>query len=548
MNIRQIILSVLVGILLCLLALEVPRAIAVRNDAYRWFDPIVDIRGIIVSDYVNEPDEEEMQEAMIKAMVESLDDPFCEYIRPEEQKQFRKNLSGNYVGIGARINGNAEYLKIITPMENSPALKAGLLAGDEILEIDGVTTKDQPVDDSIDKLLGEPGTKVNLLVRHVDGSEQQLEIVREPIETRSTFGLIRRDGDWSFSLDPDRNIAYIGIDSFNSRTSDELETILRELRLRDDLDGLILDVRSNPGGALTAALETADLFLKEGRLLSIRSARPERRQQERVFNATSNGTFTDIPIIVLIDDRSASASEIVAGSLKDNERAMVLGERTYGKGSVQEVRELEDDGGILKFTTAYYYLPSGRSLHRIPGSGQADWGVDPNDGYVVPETIEDYNDRYEQRLPWTVITREEPAEPRTTDPDWIRESMSDEALARAVEILGERVEMGQWPELPEQDSAGEIARRDDLEAALEVRQKMLTRMTELNSEIASLEGVTTLDDRGVELPDEVDLDEAMLVIRDRDGNEIGSWRIEEIEELKRSLKSVRLSPNAQETP
>ena len=542
MNNRQIIVSLLVGTLLCLLVIAVPRAIAVRNDGYRWFDPIVDIRGIILSDYVKEPDEQDMQEAMIEAMIESLNDPFCEYIRPEDQLHFRKNLSGNYVGIGARINGNAEYLKIITPMENSPALKAGLLAGDEILAIDGASTKDQPVNDSIDKLLGEPGTEVVVQVRHVDGTEEELVITRQPIETRSTFGLIRRDGEWTFTLDDEQNLAYIGLDNFTTRTPDELEIILRQLRLADDLDGLILDVRSNPGGALTAALETADLFIEDGRLLSIRSARPDRKQQERVFDASANGTFGDVPIIVLVDDRSASASEIVAGSLKDNERAIVLGERTYGKGSVQEVRELENDAGILKFTTAYYYLPNGRSLHRIRGSEQVDWGVDPSMGCIVSESNEEFGHRYDQRLPWTVITRDEPKDPHVDDPAWIRNSMGDEALARALEILGQRVETGDWPELPEQEPPAELASRAHLEEVLDIRQRMAERMVELEDEIATLQGRTELVDHGVVLPEEVDLEEAMLVIHDRDGNVVGSWRIEEIEELKRSLAPVRLVP------
>lgn len=542
MNIRQIIVSILVGVVLWLLATAVPRAIAVRDDGYRWFDPIVDIRGMIVSDYVSEPDEEQMQQAMIEAMIESLDDPFCEYVRPEDQANFRKNLSGNYVGIGARINGTTEYLSIITPMENSPALEAGILAGDLILEIDGESTKDKPVNDCIDMLLGEPGTTVTVLVRHLDGTEELLDIVRAPIVTRSTFGLIRRDGDWTFVLDPDRNIAYVGLDQFTTRTSDELEGILTSLEAQDDLDGLILDVRSNPGGALTAALETADLFLDEGRLLSISSARPERKERERVFSATANGTFTDVPIMVLIDDRSASASEIVAGCLKDNERALVLGERTYGKGSVQEVRELEQDAGILKFTTAYYYLPSGRSLHRIPGDADADWGVDPSDGCIVDETIEDFNRRYERRMPWTVITSDEPDDPRTHDPAWIREEIEDEALARAVEIMGDRLEGGAWPELPVQDDSGEVARRAQLELAMDTRTRILERLTTLEEEIADLEQRTTVVDHGVELPEDADMDQAVLVIRDRDGNVLGSWRIEEIAELERSLASVRLEP------
>ena len=542
MKIRQIIpVTVLLGIVI-LLSTLVPRAIATRSDGYRWFDPIVDIRGHIMEDYVETPDDEAMQEAVIKAMIESLDDPFTTYIAPEDQAEFSKELSGNYVGIGARIHSNREWLTILTPMEGSPALKAGILAGDVILDIEGVSTQNRPVNDCIDDLLGEPGSTVHIRVRHADDTEEDITITRAPIRTKSVFGVIRRNQIWNHLLDDERGIAYIRIESFTERTASELRTILETLESRDALKGLVIDVRDNRGGALTAALETSDMFIDEGTLLSIRSARPDRKEQGRIFKAHRSGTLLDVPLIVLVNDGSASASEIVAGSLKDNERALVLGERSFGKGSVQEVRELDDEGGLLKFTTAHYYLPSGRSLHKTHGEIDEDWGVDPSEGCLVGETLEQGIKRIESRQPWIVISREEPLDPALADPAWLRETLNDEALARSVELLGHHVDTGMWPELEAQERPADLALRNDLERALDVRDRLEAELVELQDHIHGLEGITELADHGITLPEDGDIEDAVLVIRNKDGEVIGTWAISSVNDLQRSLSSVELTP------
>ncbi len=542
MKIRQIIpVTVLLGIVI-LLSTLVPRAIATRSDGYRWFDPIVDIRGHIIDDYVESPDEEAMQEAVIKAMIESLDDPYTTYIAPEDEAEFSKELSGNYVGIGARIHSNREWLTILTPMEDSPALKAGILAGDVILDIEGVSTQNRPVNDCIDDLLGEPGTTVNVRVRHVDDTEEDITITRAPIRTKSVFGVIRRDQSWKHLLDDDRGIAYVRIESFTERTADELRGILEELRSQDALNGLIIDVRDNRGGALTAALETSDMFIDEGTLLSIRSARPGREEQGRLFKANQAGTLMDTPVIVMVNDGSASASEIIAGSLKDNDRALVLGERTFGKGSVQEVRQLDDEGGLLKFTTAYYYLPSGRNLHKSHGEVDEDWGVDPSDGCLVSESLEESIKRIEARQPWTVISREEPVDPSLGEPAWIRETFSDEALAQSLELLRHHVDEGAWPERAPQDPPGDLAMRNDLQRALDVRDRLEAELVELQDRIDELEGITELADHGIILPEDGDIEDAVLVIRNKEGEIIGEWAISSVNDLQRSLSSVELTP------
>jgi carboxyl-terminal processing protease len=277
-------------------------------------------------------------------------------------------------------------------------------------------------------------------------------------------------------------------------------------------------------------------------MLSIRSARPERRGGGREFTAKAPGTLPDMPVIVLINDASASASEIVAGTLKDNDRAMVVGERSFGKGSVQEVRELENENGLLKFTTAYYYLPSGRSLHKKPGDVEEDWGVDPSTGCFVPERIEDVRARILAREPWTIITDDEPADPATDDPEWIRSTMEDNMLARALELMAHRVDEGAWPDTDATDDAGEIALRNDLERAMKERDAIEGALTKVQTRIDELNGLVELQQHGIELPEDVDMEDATLVIRDGAGNIVGQWTITSPVDLQRSLGSVKLDP------
>lgn len=542
MKIRQIIALVLLVFLGVTLMTVVPRATAVRESGYRWFDPIVDIRGHLLNDFVETPDDDAMQRAVIDAMIESLDDPFTTWVSPEDQANFSKQLSGNYVGIGARIHSNREWLTIITPMEQSPALKAGIRSGDVILSIEGESTQNQPVSECIDSLLGLAGTTVEVHVRHTDDSEEDLVITRAPIEARTAFGIIRRDQRWQYLIDDVHGIAYVRLEQFTDRTDDKLRDILKTIDAQGSLNGVIIDVRDNRGGALSAALETADLFVDDGTLLSIRSARPGSDGSGRVFNAHAAGTLLDIPVIVLVNDSSASASEIVAGSLKDNDRALVVGERSFGKGSVQEVRELDENNGLLKFTTAYYYLPSGRSLHKKPGDVESDWGVDPSVGCLVPEQISDAIARVEAREPWTIITDEEPTDADTANPQWIRETFKDPALAQAVELVSHHVESGSWPELVEQDAPGELALRRDLERALKVRDALEGDLTEILSRINELNGLVDLTQHGIELPEDTDLEQASLIIHDREGKPLGEWLITSPADLRRSLLSVELKP------
>jgi carboxyl-terminal processing protease len=254
-----------------------------------------------------------------------------------------------------------------------------------IEKIDGAPTDGLRIDDAMEKLKGDPGSEVTLSIfRPRTGARRDYALEREIVTLDSVLGDARGDDDrWNFLLPSenaaDPKIAYIRLTGFSGETVDELETALG--RAKDQgMQALVLDLRFNPGGLLTAAVGVSDLFLREGRIVSVRG----RNTPERVYDARPAGTFEDFPIVVLVNRYSASASEIVAACLQDHGRAVILGERTFGKGSVQNVIELEGGRSALKLTTSTYHRPSGRNIHREEGAPEeADWGVKPDDGFTV---------------------------------------------------------------------------------------------------------------------------------------------------------------------
>ena len=305
------------------------------ND-YAWFDPIVEVRGLLLENFVSPVDEGSMRDAAIAAMAESLGDPYTVYVPPASEDDFNKDLRGAYVGIGAEIEIVDGWLTIVTPLDESPALAAGVRSGDTVLSIEGETTFGLSSRQCADRLMGEAGTTVNIRVRHADGEEQDLAIVRSPIRTRTVRGFGRDGESWRFMLDPDSRIAYIRVTQFTDETVAELRAAIESID--PPPAALVLDLRFNGGGTLTGAIEMEDLFLEEGTVVSVKS----RRGLERSWAADQDEDDFGIPMVVLVNGSSASASEIVAGALQENGRAKVLGQRTFGKGSVQEVRELSD--------------------------------------------------------------------------------------------------------------------------------------------------------------------------------------------------------------
>jgi len=470
----------------------VQTSMARRDSTINQLDLLVNIRQRIIHGYVEKPDESKLIEAAARAMVESLEDPFSVYLSPEEQSQFDKQVKGTFSGIGAEIDAHEGRIRIVTPMEESPAWKAGVLAGDIILEIDGTSTLDMKVTDAVGLLTGPEGTTVTIKVRHPSGEEATFPITRARINVHTTRGAWRnQDQSWNYMLDPQHKIGYIRLTQFSDGTSDEMAAALNSL-LKQDVKGLILDLRFNPGGRLDKAVEVSDMFLPAGkRIVSTKG----RMRPEQVFMSTSRTLMPDTPLVVLINEGSASAAEIVSGALLDNDRAQIIGTRSFGKGSVQQVMSLGDEmdmlnpgssgKGALKLTEAYYYLPNGRNIHRRPN--QDTWGVDPRDGFYVPMNSEEIRKMISVRREGDVVRASQ--EDRSTlaiTPQWIQENLHDAQLAAAVKALVGKLETDSWPVVGVDGvQTHELAARRE---ALERQAQMLQdRLEHLKREIARLD-------------------------------------------------------------
>jgi len=356
------------------------KPVAPKQDYYELYKLLVDTLDQVERNYVKDVDRRELIEAAIEGVLEKLD-PYSAYIGPEQLGQFRSTVESQFGGIGVQISVEDRKLKVISPLVGTPAYRAGLIAGDYIVEIDGEPTEEITIDEAVRRLKGKPGTKVALTVIHPDTAERlEVEIAREEIHVETVLGDHRKQDDsWQFMLKEEQHIGYIRVTAFSRDTAREIRKVLEQLT-KDKLRGLILDLRFNPGGLLSSAIEVSDMFIPKGRIVSTKG----RNSPERTWDAKQEGTFQGFPVAVLVNRYSASASEIVAACLQDHKRAVVVGERTWGKGSVQNVIELEEGASALKLTTAAYRRPSGKNIHRFNDSKDDDeWGVAPDEGFDI---------------------------------------------------------------------------------------------------------------------------------------------------------------------
>ena len=343
-----------------------------RQIDYTLFDPIIDVSDLIREHYVSETDYEALISGAINGMLRQLD-IHSEYIPPSKLDAFQKQTSGSYEGIGISIDPTDDYITVISPFEGSPAFKAGIQPGDIILEVDGHNTQGWSSTQAVQKLTGPAKSSVTLKVLHPDQTEAQITITRKKITLPIVKGFRRNtlDGAWDFMLDDIEKIGYIRLTQFTAQAPDDFDHAVKKL-LDQNLKALLLDLRSNPGGLMSAAIEIADHFLVRGTIVSTRGA----NSRPQVSHASSRGTYPNFKLVILINQFSASASEIVAGALQDHDRALIVGKRSWGKGSVQRVFILADSNAALKITTDYYYLPNGRCVHKLPNAEV--WGVDPD--------------------------------------------------------------------------------------------------------------------------------------------------------------------------
>lgn len=390
-------------VLVTCLAVWLPGSLAQRDDDYAFVRTLVDIHRQVAANYVDPVDEDKLRQGAIDGMLEQLD-PYSVYVPPKKQEEFDRMLEGTFKGVGIQLdqadNGDIE---VVSPIEDSPAFKAGVLAGDVILRINGQDVKGKKLKDVIADI-GQGPLDVTMRVRHPDGQEVDLpKMTRQEIVMSTVKGYRRKpDSSWDWYVANDPKIAYVRITQFTPDTFDKLKSTL-EARLNEGMQGLILDLRFNPGGRLDQAEKVVNLFVREGTIVVTRGRnRPEERAKAKPEDALPQ----QFPMVVLVNEHSASASEIVAGSLMDNRRALVLGTRSYGKGSVQELIPMDGSrgdtkGGELKLTVAYYYLPSGRLVHRKKDA--TDWGVEPQ--VNVPMSTEDEKRLIQQQLDLDVIGR-----------------------------------------------------------------------------------------------------------------------------------------------
>jgi len=303
-------------------------------------------------------------------------DKFSSMVWPHDVPDFQKHIRGQFFGVGIQITKEpGEPLKVVTPLPDSPALKQGLKVGDEIVAVDGRETADLPLDRLVQMIMGPKGSKVTLRIRRQGLEPFDVSIIRDEIRIETVKGWQRKpdggNGEWDYLIDRDSRLGYIRVTQFTDGTYADLVAALNELKAQQ-ARGLILDLRFNPGGLLTSATQVADEFLRAGRIVSTRG----RQVRQTESNATAYGRYLDGDLVVLVNEGSASAAEIVSGALKDWRRGVIVGQRSFGKGSVQNVIPIQDHPALLKLTTAYYYLPTGRLLHRR--NGDKDWGVDPD--------------------------------------------------------------------------------------------------------------------------------------------------------------------------
>jgi carboxyl-terminal processing protease len=415
----------------------------------------VDVLHKVRSQYVHEltPDEErKLVEDMLNGGLDRLD-PHSAFISKKEYKQFTRQSKGKFGGVGIHLgydpNGRSQ-LTVVSPMVDTPAHKAGVLAGDVITKINGQPTEGMRLNEAVEQITGEPGTKVTLTVRHETGESEDIPIIRAEIKVPSVLGDRRKPDkptEWDFFVDKQNKIAYVRLTGFVETSADELRDTVTRLK-KDGMRGLVFDLRGNPGGLLRSAKEIANLFLSEGRIVSTRG----RNQGEEIYEADPSDTIlgpdSHVPMAVLINRYSASASEIVSAALQDHGRAVIIGERSYGKGSVQNVIPLEHNQSALKLTTASYWRPSGKNIHRFPTSKETDqWGVKPNKGMEIKLSLEERIDYVRWRNDRDVVRdgkndkngKKEPEKKKQPEKDKEKKAEKDKEKAKPKKPFVDRV-------------------------------------------------------------------------------------------------------------
>ena len=394
------------------------------DDTFEQLDLFADVLARVRNDYVEGVDDSELIEEAINGMLQSLD-PHSLYYSPEAFKDFQVNTSGQYGGLGMEVTMEDGFVKVIAPIDDSPAKRAGIKAGDFITEIEGKSLLGLSLSEAVDKMRGKPGEPINITVVRVD--------VEEPLEISLTREIIKRQ---IVKYEVKDGLGYIRISQFNEKAEEGLTKAIKSLRseLGGKIPGIILDLRGNPGGRLDQSIKVSSAFLDGGEVVSTRG---RRASDQDSYKGERGELAKGVPLVVLIDGASASASEIVAGAVQDRERGIVMGMTSFGKGSVQSVIPLRGGrDGAIKLTTQRYYTPDGRSIQGT--------GIDPDIAVsAVPDDGKERTSRSESDLPNAIAnenaedgeTEEEIVEVIIDYPPEDFEIEDDYQLQKAIELL-----------------------------------------------------------------------------------------------------------------
>mgnify|MGYP001455478753 FL=1 len=354
-------------ILLFLFAFSAPSSFADTKETYRQLSIFNEVYNRVKNQYVEELTDKELVEKALNGMLQALD-PHSSYMNEEVFKEMQEDTSGTFGGLGIEITTDKGFIKIISPIDDTPADKAGIQAGDYITHLNGDSVVDMNLKEAIDIMRGEVGTSITLTI--IRGAEEpfDVELVRDTIKTASVKHRVLND------------VGVLRVSTFNEQTTSGLKDSIQELEESENPPiGYVLDLRNNPGGLLTESVSVSDLFLEQGEIVSIRG---REKKDVQVYSAKKGDLINQKPLVVLINEGSASASEIVAGALQDHDRAVIMGMKSFGKGSVQTIVPI--DSGAIRLTIAKYYTPSGDSIQAV--------GIEPD--VVVPRAELNIIDNY----------------------------------------------------------------------------------------------------------------------------------------------------------
>ena len=347
-----------------------------ENEIYKKIDLFGEVLEKINKDYVDEVDQSKSMDSAINGLLQSLD-PYSAYMSPEIFNEMQTETSGEFGGLGIEVSMESGVVKVISPIDDTPASKAGIKAGDYIVKIDDIQVQGKSLSEAVDLMRGPVGSGIELTIRR-RGEKKALNfnIVREIIEIQSVKSDLL-----------EKNIGYIRLTSFNENSGDQIKKKINELENKDKVKAYILDLRNNPGGLLSQAIRISDFFLDNGEIVSTKS---RKASENRKWFAKKGDLTNGKALIVMINYGSASASEIVAGALKDHKRAILLGENSFGKGSVQSIIPLKNRGAI-RLTVAKYYLPSGKSISEVGVSPDIEVSEESDDFQIKTETDNQLN-------------------------------------------------------------------------------------------------------------------------------------------------------------